>query len=305
VTGLQVTTPTDTSIVMVRSFAAPATLVFDCLTVPELLHQWHGADGWDLDVCEVDLRPGGAWRFEAAGPGGARMGHGGVYQEVEAPRLLTYTERFDDQWFPGEALVTAVLDEEAGATARTTLTTTLTFATRAVRDAVLASPMERGLTESYRGLDSLLARSLLARTKEQPMNWTLEVVVVPVSDVEASKAFYADRLGFAVDHDTTVSDDVRIVQLTPPGSGCSVVISKGLTDMEPGSLKGLQLVVNDVVEADRQLTERGVKTGGVIVFTPTGQRPMQEGDDLNNVGFVYFDDPDANSWAVQQITSRP
>jgi catechol 2,3-dioxygenase-like lactoylglutathione lyase family enzyme len=137
------------------------------------------------------------------------------------------------------------------------------------------------------------------------MNWTLEVVVVPVSDVEASKAFYADKLGFAVDHDTTVSDGARIVQLTPPGSGCSVVISKGLTDMAPGSLKGLQLVVNDVVEADRQLAERGVKTGGVIVFTPTGQRPMQEGDDLNNVGFVYFDDPDANSWVVQQITSRP
>jgi uncharacterized protein YndB with AHSA1/START domain len=163
VTGLQVTTPTETSIVMTRSFAAPAELVFACLTVPDLLRQWHGADGWDLDVCEVDLRPGGAWRFEAAGPDGARMGHGGVYQEVEPPRLLTYTERFDDQWFPGEALVTAVLDEEGTAPPRTTLTTTLTFATREVRDAVLASPMERGLTESYRGLDALLARS-----KEQP-----------------------------------------------------------------------------------------------------------------------------------------
>jgi catechol 2,3-dioxygenase-like lactoylglutathione lyase family enzyme len=137
------------------------------------------------------------------------------------------------------------------------------------------------------------------------MNWALEVVVVPVSDVEASKAFYADQLGFAVDHDTTAGEDVRFVQLTPPGSGCSIVISKGLTDMAAGSVKGLQLVVNDVVAADRELTERGVKTGGVMVFTPAGQRPLEDGDDLNNVGFSFFDDPDGNGWSVQQITSRP
>lgn len=138
------------------------------------------------------------------------------------------------------------------------------------------------------------------------MNWTLEVVVVPVTDVDASKAFYADQLGFHVDHDTVISDEVRLVQLTPPGSGCSIVISKGINeDMAPGSLKGVQLVVNDIVAADRQLNEAGVKTGGVMVFAPEGQRPLQEGDDLNNVGFTFFDDPDGNSWAVQQITSRP
>jgi catechol 2,3-dioxygenase-like lactoylglutathione lyase family enzyme len=137
------------------------------------------------------------------------------------------------------------------------------------------------------------------------VNWTLEVVVVPVSDVDVAKAFYADTLGFAVDHDSDFGPDLRIVQLTPPGSGCSVVISRGMTDMEPGSLKGVQLVVNDVVRADRELTERGVTTGGVVVFGPDGQRPMVDGDDLNNVGFVFFDDPDGNSWAVQQITARP
>ena len=152
---LQVTTPTGTTIVMTRAFAAPPALVFACLTQPDLLRQWHGADGWGLDACEVDLRVGGAWRFEAAGPGGRRMGHGGVYQEVEPPRLLAYTERFDDQWYAGEALVVAVLEPDAGGTV---LTTTSTYADRHVRDAVLASPMERGVGEGYRALDGLLAR---------------------------------------------------------------------------------------------------------------------------------------------------
>ena len=78
------------------------------------------------------------------------------------------------------------------------------------------------------------------------MNWTLEVVVVPVADVDRAKAFYADRVGFHVDHDTTISDETRIVQLTPPGSGCSIVVAKGMVDMAPGSLRGLQLVVSDI-----------------------------------------------------------
>ena len=137
------------------------------------------------------------------------------------------------------------------------------------------------------------------------MNWTLEVVVVPVSDVDTAKAFYADQLGFAVDHDTSVGDDFRMVQLTPPGSGCSIVISKGMTDMEPGSHRGLQLVVNDVRAAHAQLEERGVKTGDIVFMSPGGQRPAEDGDDLNNSGFVHFADPDGNAWSVQQITNRP
>jgi uncharacterized protein YndB with AHSA1/START domain len=151
--ALQVTLPSDTSIAMTRAFAAPARLVFACLTVPDLLRQWHGADGWHLDTCEVDLRVGGAWRFEAVGPGGQRMGYGGTYREVEPPRLLAYTERFDDQWYPGDALDVAVLEEAGGAT---TLTTTVTYASRAARDAALASPMARGVSESYRRLDRVL-----------------------------------------------------------------------------------------------------------------------------------------------------
>lgn len=133
------------------------------------------------------------------------------------------------------------------------------------------------------------------------MNWTLEVVVVPVSDVDRAKAFYAEQLGFNVDHDTRVSETARVVQLTPPGSGCSVVIGEGVVpDMKPGSLKGLQLVVADIHKARAQLVERGVDVSEVQVL---GEN-REPGNPLDNVGFVFFRDPDGNSWAVQQISSR-
>ncbi|GGS27657.1 MULTISPECIES: VOC family protein [Actinokineospora] len=137
------------------------------------------------------------------------------------------------------------------------------------------------------------------------MNWTLEVIVVPVSDVDRSKRFYAEVLGFAVDHDTEVGGGRRIVQLTPPGSGCSVVISDALSEMAPGSLKGVQLVVNDVRAAREQLLSRGFDPGEVVFVGREGMRPATEEDDLNNQGFLFFADPDGNGWAVQQITARP
>ena len=136
------------------------------------------------------------------------------------------------------------------------------------------------------------------------MNWTLEVVVVPVSDVDRSKVFYEKGLGFHVDHDSRISGDLRVVQLTPPGSGCSIVIGTGLGNMTPGSLEGLQLVVSDLIRAHAELVSRGVQATDVQVYGQDGLRPMEEGDDLNNVGFVYFNDPDGNRWAVQQITDR-
>ena len=137
------------------------------------------------------------------------------------------------------------------------------------------------------------------------MNWTLEVVIVPVSDVDRAKAFYADQLGFNVDHDSRTSDGFGPVQLTPPGSGCSIVIGKGLVEMAPGSLQGLQLVVSDIHAARAQLADRGVDVSEVQVASPSGIRPSQDSDvDLDNVGFVFFSDPDGNRWAVQQISSR-
>jgi catechol 2,3-dioxygenase-like lactoylglutathione lyase family enzyme len=134
------------------------------------------------------------------------------------------------------------------------------------------------------------------------VNWTLEVVVVPVSDLDRAKEFYAGKLGFAVDHDTTISADVRIIQLTPPGSGCSIVIGAGAVPaMPPGSLKGLQMVVPDIHKAHAQLVERGVEVSDVQVI---GVNPSPVDNPLDNVGFVFFDDPDGNGWAVQQISAR-
>jgi catechol 2,3-dioxygenase-like lactoylglutathione lyase family enzyme len=134
------------------------------------------------------------------------------------------------------------------------------------------------------------------------MNWTLEVVVVPVSDVDRAKEFYSGKLGFQVDHDSKIGDGQRVVQLTPPGSGCSIVVGEGVVpEMPPGSLKGLQLVVKDIHAAHAQLVERGVEVGEVQVL---GENPRPVPDPLDNVGFVFFSDPDGNSWGVQQISSR-
>ncbi len=134
------------------------------------------------------------------------------------------------------------------------------------------------------------------------MNWTLEVIVVPVSDLDRAKAFYADKLGFNLDHDTRIDDETRIIQLTPPGSGCSVVIGTGVVpDSPPGSMKGLQLVVSDINAAHAQLVERGVEVSEVQKM---GENPQPGGEPLDNVGFVFFSDPDGNGWAVQQMSGR-
>lgn len=117
-----------------------------------------------------------------------------------------------------------------------------------------------------------------------------------------AKDFYANQLGFAVDHDTVVGDGARIVQLTPPGSGCSIVIGKGaVPEMAPGSLKGLQLVVPDIERAHAELVARGVEVTEVQTL---GRNPSPTPHPLDNVGFVFFSDPDGNGWAVQQISSR-
>jgi len=122
------------------------------------------------------------------------------------------------------------------------------------------------------------------------MDWKLELVSVPVSDVDRAKAFYVDQVGFNADYDHQVTPELRFVQLTPPGSGCSIAIGEGITDAEPGTARGLQLVVPDIESAHAQLTERGVAVEDVQDF-PWGR-------------FVFFTDPDGNGWAVQQIPPR-
>jgi catechol 2,3-dioxygenase-like lactoylglutathione lyase family enzyme len=135
------------------------------------------------------------------------------------------------------------------------------------------------------------------------VDWTLEVVVVPVSDVDRAKAFYAERVGFHLDHDITPGPGMRLVQLTPPGSGCSIVLGKGVVpDMPAGSLRGLQLVVADLPQARETLVAAGVEVSEIQLYGPdpgTG-RP----EDLDNIGFIHFTDPDGNTWSVQQISAR-
>jgi uncharacterized protein YndB with AHSA1/START domain len=151
---LTVTTPSDTEIVLTRVFDAPRHLVFAALTKPELLKRWFGARGWDLVDCQVDLRVGGAWRFVSRGPDGMDMGQRGVYREIMPPDRLVYTELFDDQSYPGETLITTVLVEQHG---RTTMTSTVRYATQEGRDIVLSYPMARGVGESYDRLAELLS----------------------------------------------------------------------------------------------------------------------------------------------------
>jgi catechol 2,3-dioxygenase-like lactoylglutathione lyase family enzyme len=123
------------------------------------------------------------------------------------------------------------------------------------------------------------------------MDWKLELVAVPVSDVDRAKAFYTERVGFHADHDHTVSDEIRFVQLTPPGSACSIAFGRGIVDTEPGSLHGVQLVVADIEAAHDELAERGVEVSEIA--------------DFDWGRFVFFSDPDGNRWSVQQLPVRP
>jgi catechol 2,3-dioxygenase-like lactoylglutathione lyase family enzyme len=132
------------------------------------------------------------------------------------------------------------------------------------------------------------------------MEWKLEVVIVPVADVERARHFYGDQVGFVVDHDTKISESFRIVQLTPPGSGCSIVIGSDNHTMQPGSVKGLQLVVTDVDAARSQLIERGVTVSTVQHFEGTG---LVEGRGGRWNSFIFFSDPDGNEWVVQERPS--
>jgi catechol 2,3-dioxygenase-like lactoylglutathione lyase family enzyme len=122
------------------------------------------------------------------------------------------------------------------------------------------------------------------------MDWKLELVAIPVSDVDRAKAFYTEKAGFNADHDHTVSDQIRFVQLTPPGSPCSIALGTGIVDAAPGSVQGMQLVVSDINAARAELVERGVEVSDVQEF-PWGS-------------FVFFSDPDGNGWAVQSLPAR-
>jgi predicted enzyme related to lactoylglutathione lyase len=138
--------------------------------------------------------------------------------------------------------------------------------------------------------ESLPAAHPDTRKRGKKMDWKLELIQVPVSDIDRAKAFYTEKAGFAADVDSTVDEKVRFIQLTPPGSGCSISLTTGVHEMRPGSLEGLQLVVADADAAREELLRRGVEVGEVQEF-PWGR-------------FVFFADPDGNGWSVQQLPDR-
>lgn len=151
---LKVTAGGERDIVMTRSFNARRRLVFAALTRPELLLRWFdGPPGWHLTECEVDARPGGSYRYVWTHDKGRKMGMGGVFRDVTPPERTVVTEKFDDSWYPGEAVVTTVLTEQDDVT---TLTATMTYESRDARDGVLRSPMESGVAFAYDRLAALL-----------------------------------------------------------------------------------------------------------------------------------------------------
>lgn len=153
---LQVTTPSDREIALIRVFDAPREMVFDAWTRPELIRRWLGSmGGWTFEVCEVDLKVGGKYRYVWRGPDGSKMGMGGEYKEVAKPERLVVTESFDDPWYEGGGAINTVTFAEKNG--KTTLTETILYSSKEVRDSVLKSPMEGGVAMSFDSLDDVLA----------------------------------------------------------------------------------------------------------------------------------------------------
>jgi uncharacterized protein YndB with AHSA1/START domain len=152
--NLKVTAHGDREVVMTRLFNAPRHLVWEAFTRPELVKRWLlGPDGWSMPVCEIDLRVGGSYRYVWRHTDGKEMGMGGVFREIQIPERVVATEKFDEAWYPGEAVGTLVLVEQAG---KTTVTQSMLYDSRQTRDAVLKSPMEQGVAASYDRLETLV-----------------------------------------------------------------------------------------------------------------------------------------------------
>jgi catechol 2,3-dioxygenase-like lactoylglutathione lyase family enzyme len=135
-----------------------------------------------------------------------------------------------------------------------------------------------------------IASAATTPTEGRPMDWKIELIGIPVSDPDRAKDFYVQKAGFNADHDHVVNEDLRFIQLTPPGSACSIALGKGVIDTEPGSVQGMQIVVDDIHAARDELVGRGMEIGEVQEF-PWGK-------------FIFFQDPDGNGWAVQEIPPR-
>ncbi|GII61081.1 hypothetical protein Skr01_11660 [Sphaerisporangium krabiense] len=288
--GTTFTTPSDREIVVTRVLDAPRRLVFDAWTSPEHIPHWMGPKAWTMRVCEIDLRPGGGYRFAWSGPDGAEMGISGVYRVIDPPGRLVTTESWDEG---PEVLNTLVLNEQDGVT---TMTCTALYPSRDVRDAVLGTGMRAGMSEGLNRLEERLRARAGSSEGKTTVDWKLEAVPLPVTDVDRAKHFYGEMAGFTVDHDHRIGEDFRVLQLTPPGSACSIVVGTGIVATEPGSVQGLTLVVPDIHAARAELTGRGVEVSEVEDLTAPGKP---------TVSHAYFSDPDGNGWVLQQRIHFP
>src|SRR5262245_4834958 len=148
---------------------------------------------------------------------------------------------------------------------------------------------------------SFVIRQVRYIKEKAPMDWKLELVLLPVSDVYRATTFYVEKVGFNLDVDHSAGDEFRVVQMTPPGSACSISIGKGITEAAPGSIQGLHLVVSDIEAARAELVERGVDAGEVFHFESGQRAPGPDPERRDYGSFLSFSDPDGNSWVVQEV----
>jgi len=279
------TKPEQKRLVLTRVFDAPRELVFKVWIQPEHLSQWWGPRLFSVPHCEVDPTPGGAFAVDMQAPDGTLFPGGGVFKEVVEPERLVFTSTAfeDENGIPMLEVLNTVTFEEFGSMTKVTLVADVVRSTPETAGAL--EGMEQGWSESlYKLADYLYELTSVLDMK-------LEVVPLPVSDIDTARDFYVEKVGFNLDHDTVPTEGVRVVQLTPPGSACSVVMGTGLGDMsemKPGSQKGLHLVVTDAAAIRDVLATRGVEVSEIVEY-PRG------------IKFAYFSDPDGNSWALQEI----
>ena len=282
-----VTLPSDTEIVITRHFRTSADAIFHAWTTPELVRRWWGSPEAPLVVCEIDLDVGGEWRYVTEHPGLGELAWHGTYRAIEPGRSLVSTEVFEGAP-DAEAVNHLTLAEADGIT---TLQVVVAHTSKANRDGHLHSGMEAGMQLTLDRLDDIVT------TPSGAVGGTemkLELVPVPVADIDRATAFYVDRVGFRKDVDVTPTDGMRIVQLTPPGSACSIVLSTGLAaldEMPPGTVRGLHLVVRDIHAARTDLIGRGVDVSDVDASA-------------GSVKYAWFSDPDGNTLTLQEMAWR-
>ncbi len=253
---LTITTPSDLEIVISRSFNAPRSMVFDAFTKPAFVERWlFGPSDWSFVTCQIDLRVGGAYRYVwKRGRDGHQMGLGGVFLEVVPPERTVHTERFDDAWYPGEALVTTVFTERAR---QTIVTMTMRFETKEGRDVALKSGMETGIELGYERLDRIFSEGREIKK--------VAFTMFPIVDTERARAFYEKTLGLTVG--SHASNGVW-TEYDLPGGGCLALFKT--QDIKPSASAGgsIALEVDDLDRLSARLKAEGVTFKAELIHSP-------------------------------------